>query len=256
MDELIHFGTECKALDDAGRVGGLLVVFGGADLVGDRFTKETDFDLEPGEKRSIYYSHGFDPVLKRRKLGRAELTVKDEGVWMEGQLNLRDAYERKIFEMIKAGKQGLSSGSAPHLVERKKVGDAHEILTWPIIEASITPTPAEPRTSVLSLKSYHEFLVGDGSLDGLRFSDELAAVLTAAESGVKRAQGIRDACTKEGRALSASRRERIAGMHQSLQSLVSELQSLLEETEPKPELADLTSVVGEIARYERARTAL
>jgi HK97 family phage major capsid protein len=159
MDDavLVAYGGALKALGD-GRIGGYLVVYGSAqqtDLAGDFFTPQTDFDLHDGERVTLYYNHGLDPVLKRRKLGEGTLRRDDAGIWMEAQLNLRDAYERRLYEDgIQAGKMGLSSGTLPHLVEREAVGKAQRITAWPLgKDASITPTPAEPRLRVTSLKS-------------------------------------------------------------------------------------------------------
>lgn len=149
-----------KALGD-GRVGGYLVTFSGPDapdLEGDFFTSETDFDVpEAGKSTSIYYGHGLDPVIKRRRIGHGQLKVDDVGVWVEGQLAMRDEYEKAIYEMAEAGKLGWSSGTAPNLVERKMVGDAFHIKSWPLgLDASLTPIPAEPRNVVLSLKKWRE----------------------------------------------------------------------------------------------------
>jgi hypothetical protein len=60
-----------------------------------------------------------------------------------------------IAKLCKQGKMGFSSGAAGHLVERKSMGGAAEITRWPIAEASITPTPAEYRNSVKTLKEYY-----------------------------------------------------------------------------------------------------
>jgi len=161
MDEhLVTIGGELKALGD-GRIGGYLVRFGTADetdLTGDYFTAETDFDLDDGTgKSTVLYHHGLDETLKRRKLGRADLRLDDAGVWMDAQLKLRDDYDRAIYGMVEAGKMGLSSGTAPHLVEREPMGKAQHITRWPLgLDASITPIPAEPRTTVMPLKSYLE----------------------------------------------------------------------------------------------------
>ena len=51
---------------------------------------------------------------------------------------------------------GLSSGAASHLVERKAVDGGHEITSWPLSEISITPTPAEWRTSCGAIKSLED----------------------------------------------------------------------------------------------------
>ena len=158
VPQLVTIGGELKALGD-GRVGGYLVRFGTpdeTDLTGDYFAADTDFDLDDGAgKSTVLYHHGLDATLKRRKLGRADLRIDDVGVWMEAQLKLRDEYDRAIYGMVEAGKMGLSSGTAPHLVEREAVGNASKITVWPLgLDASITPIPAEPRTSVVPLKSY------------------------------------------------------------------------------------------------------
>jgi HK97 family phage major capsid protein len=158
-DDLVTIGGSLKALGD-GRVGGYLVRFGdqdATDLTGDYFAADTDYDLDDGEGRStVLYHHGLDDILKRRKLGRASLRQDEVGVWMEAQLAMRDEYERAIYGMVEAGKMGLSSGTAPHLVEREhQPNGASKITRWPLgLDASITPIPAEPRTSVLPLKSY------------------------------------------------------------------------------------------------------
>lgn len=159
-DHLVTIGGELKALGD-GRIGGYLVRFGTPDtpdLTGDYFTAETDFDLDDGTgKSTVLYHHGLDETLKRRKLGRADLRLDGAGVWMEAQLKLRDDYDRAIYGMVEAGKMGLSSGTAPHLVEREPMGKAQHITRWPLgLDASITPIPAEPRTTVMPLKSYLE----------------------------------------------------------------------------------------------------
>ena len=158
---VVTTGPALKALGD-GKIGGYLVMFGDAtktDLsaMADYFTPDTDFDLEDGTgKATVLYHHGMDATLKRRKLGRANLRTDDVGVWMESQLALRDDYERAVYSMVEAGKMGLSSGTAPHLVEREaQANGAHKITRWPLgLDASITPIPAEPRTSVRAFKTY------------------------------------------------------------------------------------------------------
>lgn len=162
-DTVINFGSEIKALstaeDGTVTVGGYLVVFGSPDEhdatpMRDYFTKSTDFDIEDGDKTTVYYHHGLDPTLKARKLGTGTLSIKDAGVWFEAQMRSRDEYEAKIMAMVKAGKLGLSSGTANHLVERERVGQAHHIKRWPLgLDASLTPTPGEPRTVCMSLKA-------------------------------------------------------------------------------------------------------
>lgn len=153
-DELVFFGGEVKALD-GGKVGGYLVRFSTAndpDLTGDYFTSATDFG--GAQKSAVYYQHGLDAKIGKRKLGEADHKIDSVGVWVEAQLNARDEYEKAIYEMAKAGKLGWSSGTAAHLVTRRTAGKASEITSWPLgLDASLTPTPAEPRNVAVSLKS-------------------------------------------------------------------------------------------------------
>ena len=155
-DTLVWFGGAVKALDDSGKIGGYLVRFSTADdpdLAGDFFTKNTDFG--PIKTSPILYHHGMDQQIKGTRLGIGELEVKDAGVWLQGQLDLRNEYEEAIFEMAKQGKLGWSSGTASHLVEREAVGKSWHIKSWPLgLDASLTPTPCEPRTKAIPLKSY------------------------------------------------------------------------------------------------------
>ena len=154
-NNLIYYGDAVKVLGD-GKVGGYLVRYStdqDPDLVGDFFTKDTDLGIETGSRVPVYYQHGYDPVLKTRRLTRATAEFQDIGVWLEAQLEMRDEYERGLMELAEAGKLGWSSGAAGHLVERDQVGKSWHIKSWPIAEASLTPTPAEPRNTAVSVKS-------------------------------------------------------------------------------------------------------
>lgn len=180
-DTLVSFGSEIKALGetaDAYKFGGYLVVFDTHDAsnLKDKFTAATDFDIENGDRRSVYYNHGLDGTIKRTRLGSATLQIKDAGVWIEGEIKKRSDYLKthaeKIADGIKNGVFGLSSGAPAHLVEREKCSGGHEVKMWPIAEASITPTPAEPMTTCVSLKSLM-------TVEEIEGTDELKAVTTA-----------------------------------------------------------------------------
>jgi hypothetical protein len=156
IDEtLIVYGGAVKALG-GGRIGGYLVRFStdeDPDLEGEFFTKETDFG--ESETGVVYYQHGLDEVLKRRKIGRATHKMDEFGVWAEAQLDLRDKYERFIYSMAEKGKMGWSSGTAGHLVEREQRGKAIWLKSWPLgLDDTLTPIPAEPRNTAVPLKSW------------------------------------------------------------------------------------------------------
>jgi len=141
-------GAALKAVE-SGDVEGLLVVFGNpdaTDLENEFFTKETDF----GRLREtpIWLNHA-QPVktasgiiLIEDQIGYGALEVTDEGVVIRGLLDAKYRYLAQI-----APELGWSSGTAAHLVVRQTVGKAVHIKRWLLgLDASITPTPAEPRT--------------------------------------------------------------------------------------------------------------
>lgn len=154
-ENLIYYGGAVKVVGE-NRVGGYLVRFSdqnSPDLEGDFFAPDTDLGIETDSKLPVYYQHGYDSVLKSRRIGRADVKFDDIGVWLEAQLEMRDEYERSILELAEAGKLGWSSGAAGHLVSREAVGKSWKITSWPIAEASLTPTPAEPRNTAVSVKT-------------------------------------------------------------------------------------------------------
>lgn len=143
-----------------GRVGGYLVVWGDdstRDLQGEYFTNGTDFALDWYEERPMLYHHGLDGDLKAAVIGRIDsLHADDVGIWAEGQLDMHKRYVRAVQRLVDKGILHWSSGSLSHLVEVAADG---EIKRWPLIEGSLTPTPAEPRrTDVNRIKSVYEGL--------------------------------------------------------------------------------------------------
>jgi phage head maturation protease len=159
-----------KAVDfDAGRIGGYLIVWGSAsqpDLQGDYFTPQTDLALDWFARRPALYHHGLDGAVKAAVIGVIDaLQPDDVGLWAEAQLDTRQRYVQVILELVKRGLLSWSSGSLPHLVQRDDDG---QITRWPLIEGSLTPSPAEPRhTSVQAVKSAYAQL----GLDCARLDD-------------------------------------------------------------------------------------
>lgn len=129
-----------------GLIEGYLISWGNerdADLQGEWFTKDTDFCLDWFKTRPVLYHHGLDGQMSLKSIGDIVAIKKDDlGLWVQAQIDLSDRYNRAIYEMVKTQTfGGWSSGSVDHLVE---VADSGEIKRWPIIEGSITPTPAQP----------------------------------------------------------------------------------------------------------------
>ena len=173
-ETLIAYGAEIKAVEetpDSYKFGAYLVVFDSPDVSRhrDHFTKSTDYGFIDGETRPLMYNHGLDGTIGKTTIGRAQLFVKDDGVWMSGEIRKRRDYLEKHIDRIGHGLTqrtnikghdlpvfGTSSGATAHSVIRERAGDGHEIKQWHIGEASITPTPAEPLTGCGAIKSLGE----------------------------------------------------------------------------------------------------
>lgn len=218
LESLVTIGGAIKALG-GDRIGGYLVLFGdpaSKDIQGEFFSRETDFWTPEAGTKPVIYQHGFTKALGRRRIGDVTCKVDEVGLWAEGQLKARSEYEQKylpkILEMVKAGKLGWSSGSANHLVETDADG---QILSWPIVEASITPTPADPRTAVLPLKAL--FPTRDRARDD-------ANPLTIAD--VHRLA----AAVKAGRVLSAANWTKLDALARAMTGALDDLNALLEST--------------------------
>jgi HK97 family phage major capsid protein len=156
-DTVVAYGGAIKTLDD-GRIGGYLVRFSdptSPDLEGDYFDATTDFGIEPGAKTRVYFNHRLPVRTKEGKsisvkhpIGWGTLTPDDYGVLVEAVLDEREQYEQFLDRL------GWSSGTASHLIDVEPVGKANHITYWPLgLDASLTPTPAEPRNAVVPLKA-------------------------------------------------------------------------------------------------------
>jgi hypothetical protein len=259
-DTLVYDGGAVKALGN-GRVGGYLITFGDAttpDISAERdyFTTKTDYggeDGAPPEVSVVLYQHGQDDALKTRKIGRGTLKADEVGVWIEAQLNMRDEYEKAVYGLAEKKKLGWSSGTAPHLVERKAIVRdgktvAHEVLSWPLgLDASLTPNPAEPRNHATSLKSLVvpplAELAEEADIQISKeppafqgtFDEEAKAVASACNSFAQRVDRRLAGRTdrKAGRELSARNIEALQEACEEAETSASRLRALLEKARPK-----------------------
>lgn len=150
-----HLTARKSADGKTGWVEGYLVSWGNSrdtDLQGEYFSPRTEFCLDWFVDRPVLYHHGLDGEAGLRKIGSIKTVDTDDlGLWVQAQLDLRDRYANAVYDMVKTKEFGWSSGSVDHLV---KIAPNGEIAVWPLIEGSITPTPAQPsKTLVRPLKS-------------------------------------------------------------------------------------------------------
>jgi 2'-5' RNA ligase len=152
-DTLVAWGGPVKALgikNGKGVLGGQLILYGATgekDLTGDWFAEETYYGPRDGDGADTMMHHGIplgkgmeefaDHLFSPLKAVRNKL-----GIWAEMACDLADEFEEKVYELGQKGVWKWSSGTADHMIKKDSTG---QILRWPIIEGSLTPTPAEPR---------------------------------------------------------------------------------------------------------------
>lgn len=168
-----NYQLAIKASDDGKHwnIRGYAVLFDIQDLVGTKFTRNTDFweGMTSGTP-PLLFDHGLDPKIGLSFVGQVKKKGLDEiGIWFEAQMDRANRYADAIAQMIRSKRMGVSTGTSPHTMSV----DDGIITSWPILEISLTPTPAEPATiGHLAQKSFSVDAEGDGSVVT---DDELAA---------------------------------------------------------------------------------
>jgi hypothetical protein len=130
----------------------------GADLDEEWFSERTDIKEAWFDRRPLVWHHNLDGTMKADPVvGTSDDTEKaeDEGWWSTIWLDRSHRYWEQIDAMLRAGKVYGSSGSLPNFVRTDaKTG---EILVWPFIEQTLTPTPANPYSRVVAAKAIDHF---------------------------------------------------------------------------------------------------
>jgi len=192
-DQLVNFGSAVK-MSSEGVLSGYLVRFGSenqTDTTGDFFTKETEFGLTPGMKSPVYFHHCLPLKSKagkvihiKEQIGEAVMSQDEEGILVEAILFNNSKYKSAMLKAVKSNALGWSSGTAPHLVIREKIGKANFIKRWSLgLDATITPMPAELRNEVVSVKSLSpesEFVIdeAEGLSEGSNADNSLPSAKT------------------------------------------------------------------------------
>jgi hypothetical protein len=226
--------------------------FRGKDIQGENFLPETDFVLGWYDSRPLLYQHGLDPVTGVSTVGRIKSVWKDvDGLWMQSQLDAASEYNAVVKELIKREVLGLSSSAPPHLVRRNKSG---EILRWPLLEGSLTPTPANPMAMLkydYQVVKSHFKAIGVEPLEELALETDILTeyndaliegslenhasfVKSTAESLLVRTKDLQERRVKAGRVISTLNRTRLTECLAAMRTATDDLAQLLDSTNPAP----------------------
>lgn len=131
--------------------------FEGKDLDGEFFSPATDIKEAWFDRRPLVWHHNLDQTMKADPvLGTSDDVEKEEdGWWSTLWLDRSHRYWEQVDKLLQAGKLYGSSGSLPNFV--KTDPKSGEILVWPYIEQTLTPTPANPYARVVAAKAIAHF---------------------------------------------------------------------------------------------------
>lgn len=131
--------------------------FAGKDLDGEFFSARTDIKPDWFDRRPLIWHHNLDGTMKADPvLGTADDTEQEEdGWWSTIWLDRSHQYWSQVDSLLRSGKVYGSSGSLPNFVRTdRKTG---EILVWPYIEQTLTPTPSNFYSRVVPAKAISHF---------------------------------------------------------------------------------------------------
>ncbi len=139
---------------DSGVIEGWAAPFGSPqhlDSHGEFFSPRTNFqlDLIPAG-RPLLIGHGLGeagPAV----VGRITATERrPEGLWIRAQLDKASAHFGRVRDALAKGLLSFSSATMAHLA---KVAPNGEILSWPLVEVSLTDRPASADARIVSVRS-------------------------------------------------------------------------------------------------------
>jgi hypothetical protein len=222
---LIYSGEAVKALG-AGRVGGYLIRFGTPDdhdVQGDFFTPETYVGRAVKGGVDVIFDHGMfkrHPLamkLGNQVLGEGTISRREDGWYVEATLDIsRDDSIKAAYQEAEAGRLGWSSGSTDRMVRKTAVkAGVHRVDAWPLIEASLTPKPVDPRNRAFAIKSLNE----DMDLPVAGLVDRAEALVADAEALKGLFGKAADQRRDEQRDLSPAKREAIKAIADAFESL-------------------------------------
>jgi HK97 family phage major capsid protein len=129
---------------------------------GEYFSRNTDFMVEPGDRRPVIYMHGVGPegkaLEKPEAVGKATVkNINNSGLWFEATVDYTKELGKRLWDKAKLGKVRASTGAVAHLFRKAQDG---EIKTWAIGELSLLDVgmrrrPANDKALAIALKSVY-----------------------------------------------------------------------------------------------------
>jgi hypothetical protein len=138
---------------DDGIVEGIAAPYGSPtrrDGHGEYFTSATRFQLDWFTERPLLIGHGLGasgPTVVGKVVA---VEKRPEGLWIRAVLDKAGAFFGKIRDGLAAGALSFSSATLPHLA---RVSANGAIESWPLVEVSLTNSPASRDARITNVRS-------------------------------------------------------------------------------------------------------
>lgn len=177
--------------------------------------------------RIAQYAHNW----RAPTIGAGILGADNQKAWVDGTFNLkmlagREHYESVKFDWEHAKQQEYSYGYDPEdaAMGQHEGEDVRFLKALKVHEVSPCMLGAGVGTGTEDIKAA-----------GLSFSDHATETLASLQALLERAHDIKALRAKEGRTLSTANRTRLTGLVESLRSGMTDLETLLRDTQPASE---------------------
>jgi hypothetical protein len=158
----------------------LAIPFGGPlngkDADQEFFSAKTDIKPNWFDRRPLLFHHGQDSKVKDESIGYTDdLEQDEEGWWVTAWVDRASRYWQRINELMEAKVIFGSSGTLNYLA--KVDHKSGEILTWPFVEETFTPTPANFFSRLTPAKTIDHF-----DLAGIDLNPAVRGILSDLDS--------------------------------------------------------------------------
>jgi HK97 family phage major capsid protein len=226
--------------DEVALVGGYGVIFGGVDLEGETFSADTNYMLDLVPTKLAMYDHGQQKAVDVPigTIPNENIEADEKGLFVKAELDRSREYVDQVLDLVKKGILGWSSGTVGHLARR----DEGKITQWPIIEFSLTPTPAEPRT--LGVERIKSLAAVYPDLEALLPKTEQDTVTkSATDQGEQATDIVLDSSIKEDANMSDEKKEQ--NVTRDIEALTGQVKSMSESVAKVMEWVDKQPAIND-----------
>ena len=167
---------ELKSADKKGNFQGFAAKFGNIDLGRDLIPEDVDLKVKAGQngRLKLALNHNMSKML-----GNAAFELKDGGLYVDGNINLKVSYARDAYELMKDGtldEMSIGYNTLDYAYEVRNKIEIRVLKSIEVWEGSILPFGMNPQAQVMQVKSIKEL---ESQLRELGYSQKEATAIAS-----------------------------------------------------------------------------